>query len=160
MSTAGVAVCFRCMRCDINKRSLLGVKFGGKKRDEREIGMPTFFLLGAFSLTGRSGGHDVIRPRQRRRSAALCLLAHFVTLSLLAGSSRSSVDAASGGSATTDPRAMIGPSILKSDSQDEDIIVSSGQGWGSGSGHLDLENFGDTEGDDDEGRNIFDENLI
>ncbi|OQV12683.1 hypothetical protein BV898_13091 [Hypsibius exemplaris] len=50
---------------------------------------------------------------------------------------------------TTDPRGMIGPSVLHSDSQDEDIIVSSGQGWGSGSGHLAFENY-DQEGDDEE----------
>jgi hypothetical protein len=30
----------------------------------------------------------------------------------------------------------VGPSILHTNSDDEDIIVGSGQGWGSGSGHL------------------------
>ena len=56
--------------------------------------------------------------------------------------------------AATKPRGMLGPSILHSDPDDEEIIVSSGQGWGSGSGHLPLDGF-DQEDDEDDSEGMW-----
>ncbi|GAU96012.1 hypothetical protein RvY_07520 [Ramazzottius varieornatus] len=55
--------------------------------------------------------------------------------------------------AVTKPRGMLGPSILNSNPDDEEIIISSGQGWGSGSGHFPIEGF-DQEDDDDDSEDV------